>query len=989
MSKNKPPKMAFTRKPCVIATGIAISLMAAQSYAQTPAPAPAAATEKVEKIEVTGSRIPSANLESTSPITTIDAAAIKIDGLRSTESLLNNLPQVFADQGGTVVNGATGTAAVNLRGLGSSRSLVLVNGRRLPYGSANTTAADLNQIPAGLIKRIEVLTGGAGAVYGSNAVAGVVNFIMNDKFEGVQLDFNTSFYNHQQQNAGGVADIVGTRGQTNSAQFQVPGDKSADGKVYDASILLGGNFANGKGNATAYFAYKKEDALLQSERDFSACALGANARGFTCGGSGTNATGTITNLTTNVAYTNTANGGSRRLDPNQDLYNFGPLNFYQRPSERYNAAVFANYEILPAAKVYTEFMFNDYRSVAQIAPGGAFGTVTTVTFDNPLLSQAWRTNLGLLAAGDTADIVVQRRNVEGGGRQSDFRNTSFRTQVGVKGEFATNWTYDAFMQTSKVIYQQQEQNYFSSARLANALDVVNVNGQAVCRVAQAGTDTACVPYNVFALGGVTPAQLAYLQIPGLRTGSAQQTIQGASIGADLDAYGVRLPTAKNGVGVSFGFERRIDKLDLNTDAATQSGDLSGSGGPTPGLSGKTEVKEFFTELRAPLIEGKAFADLLQINASYRNSDYSGGTKTNTFGFGIEWAPIKAFKTRATYQKAVRAPDVIDLFTARGLNLYDNDADPCAGEVVNGRANGGDGATLAQCQRTGVTAAQFGLIADSPAGQYNFLQGGNPNLSPEKAKSYTVGFVFAPTANLNASIDYFDIKINDTISNVNPVTTLNNCIDSGDPRFCSQITRDRLGTLWLLNEAQIIGTNVNIGSTRTSGFDVAFNYNMKFGNGYGGLMFSTVGTYLRSLNTEEIKDLGSYECVGLYGNTCGTPNPRVRNKARVTWNSPFNVDLSFTWRYFKKVDIDTTSGNPLLSGVALPVERTLGDRNYFDLAATWNATKMITVAAGINNLLDKDPPLSSKVGVGVGNGNTYPGVYDALGRRIFVNATVKF
>jgi iron complex outermembrane recepter protein len=546
--------------------------------------------------------------------------------------------------------------------------------------------------------------------------------------------------------------------------------------------------------------------------------------------------------------------------------------------------------------------------------------------------------------------------------------------VGVKGEFATHWTYDAFMQTSKVIYQQQEANYFSSARLANALDVVNVNGQAVCRVAQAGTDPACVPYNVFAIGGVTPAQLAYLQIPGLRTGSTQQAIQGASIGADLDPYGIRLPTAKNGVGVSFGFERRVDRLDLSTDAATQSGDLSGSGGPTPGLSGKTEVKEFFTEVRAPLIEDKTFAHLLQISASYRNSDNASGPKTNTYGFNIDYAPIKGIKARATYQKAVRSPDVIDLFTARGLNLYDNDEDPCAGETPT--------ATLAQCQRTGVTAAQYGRIQDSPAGQYNFLQGGNPNLSPERANSYTAGFVFTPSANFSASIDYFDIKIRDTISNVNPVTTLNNCLATGDPRFCSQITRDRLGTLWLLDEARIIGTNVNIGSTRTSGFDLALNYSLKLGAGGGRLVMSNVGTYLRSLNTEEIKDLGSYECVGLYGNTCGAPNPRVRNKARVTWISPFNVDLSFTWRYFKKVDLDTGAS-------ALAVERTLGDRNYFDLAATWNATKKITIGAGINNLLDKDPPLSSQVGTGVGNGNTYPGVYDALGRRIFVNASVKF
>ena len=242
MSKNKQPAKAFSRKPCVIATGLALSLMAAQSvYAQTAAPA--GATQKAEKIEVTGTRIPPPNLEGSSPVTVIDAQSIKVDGVRSVENLLNNLPQVVADQGGNVSNGATGTATVNLRNLGASRTLVLVNGRRLPPGSPREFASDLNQIPAPLIKRVEVLTGGAGAVYGSDAVAGVVNFIMNDKFEGAQFEINQSFYNHQ-QNGGPVADMIRARGISNPTSFQVPGDKKSDGKIFDMSMLLGGNFAN-------------------------------------------------------------------------------------------------------------------------------------------------------------------------------------------------------------------------------------------------------------------------------------------------------------------------------------------------------------------------------------------------------------------------------------------------------------------------------------------------------------------------------------------------------------------------------------------------------------------------------------------------------------------------------------------------------------------------------------------------------------------------
>jgi iron complex outermembrane recepter protein len=429
-----------------------------------------------ERIEVTGSRIKSLSVDTVSPVTVIDAKEIKVDGVRNVESFLNNLPQVFASQGANVVNGSTGTANVNLRGLGASRTLVLVNGRRLPYGSPNNVSADLNQIPAGLIRRVELLTGGASSVYGSDAVSGVVNFIMNDRFEGVQLDLNHSFYNHSQKNTSGVADIVAARSATNSKEFQVPGNKSADGKSTNFNLLLGGNFDGNKGNATVFFNYKKDDALLQSERDFSACTVAAPSttggvltNPFTCGGSGTSATGRITNLNPafdkpggkpngGKIYTNAdGNGTPRPYSTATDAYNFGPLNFFQRPSERFGFNAYANYQVAPAAKVYVEFSSHDDSTVAQIAPGGAFGSTHTVKFDNPLLTPAWRAALDLVNPGDSTDIVLQRRNIEGGGRQSSFRNTSYRTVLGVKGDIGP-WNYDAYAIEAKVIYSQNEKN---------------------------------------------------------------------------------------------------------------------------------------------------------------------------------------------------------------------------------------------------------------------------------------------------------------------------------------------------------------------------------------------------------------------------------------------------------------------------------------------------------------------------------------------------
>lgn len=989
-------------KKSKVCSGVLLALGGSLTLASLPAFA-----QTVERVEVTGSRIKSLTVDTVSPVTVIDAKEIKVDGVRNVESFLNNLPQVFADQGANVVNGASGTAAVNLRGMGAERTLVLVNGRRLSMGSPNSVAADLNQIPAGLIRRVELLTGGASAVYGSDAVSGVVNFIMNDRFEGVQVDLNHSFFNHKQQNAQGVSDIVAGRSTTNPREFKVPGDKSADGKSTNFSLLLGSNFDGNKGNATLFFNYKKDDALLQSERDFSACSLGSNAAGFVCGGSGTSATGRITNLHPAAGsllpngqpnplarpnggrvFTNADSAGTaRRFNNATDQYNFGPLNYYQRPSERFGFNAYGNYQVAPVAKVYMEFGMHDDLTVAQIAPGGAFGSVHTVRFDNPLLTPSWRAALDLVNPGDTTDFVLQRRNVEGGGRQSEFRNTSFRTVLGVKGDIGP-WNYDVYAIEAKVIYSQNENNYFLSPRIDEAMNVINVGGVAQCASGAAG----CVPYNPWLVGGVTAAQLAYLQTPGFRKGTTSLSLQGASVAVDLGEYGVKSPLAKSGMGLSIGVERRNESLALATDAATAAGDLSGSGGPSQGLNGENSVKEIFGELRIPIIEKGFMADLLQATASARSSSYATGIKANTYGFGLEWAPVKEAKLRASVQRAVRAPNLVELFTAQGNNLYDNDQDPCAGPIgANGRAQNGDplAGNFTECARTGVTAAQFGTIQDSPAGQYNFLQGGNPLLKPETATSLTVGLVLAPMRDLTVTLDYFDIKVKDTISNIDPTTTLAKCLSTGAARFCGLITRDRLGTLWLFDQGRIIGTQQNIGAQSTSGFDLAVAYNQKLG-GMGSLGLNYAGTYLKKFEIEELPGEGTYDCVGLYGpNKCGAPNPEYRHKLRATWNTPWDIETALTWRHISKVVLQGTSSNPLLTGTVREVERELAAQNYIDLAASWNVAKGLTLSLGVNNIFDKDPPITSQLSTGAGNGNTYPSVYDALGRKVFVTATYKF
>src|SRR5882762_11202381 len=350
MSNNKQQRAraVFAKKSSVIATEIALALIAAQiAYAQQPpeqaappqqppeqaapqqqqpAPQPTRTAEQIERVEITGSRIPQVNVEGPSPVTTLNAQDIKFDGYSKAEDLLNQLPQVFTSQGSASSNGATGTANVNLRNLGPTRNLVLVNGRRLPPGSprsgSDSYAADLNQIPAPLIQRVELLTGGASAVYGSDAISGVVNFIMNDRFEGIQIDAKRSFYNHQQHNST-VSDIVSARAATNPSQFQVPGNVGADGAINDFSLLMGRNFADNRGNATLFFNYKREDAVLQGTRDFSACSLNPG-NSFACGGSSTSYPARFFMGGTGASFTNDVGGAVRPFSSATDQFNFGP-----------------------------------------------------------------------------------------------------------------------------------------------------------------------------------------------------------------------------------------------------------------------------------------------------------------------------------------------------------------------------------------------------------------------------------------------------------------------------------------------------------------------------------------------------------------------------------------------------------------------------------------------------------------------------------------
>ena len=993
-------KIQSTRARLLASSMICGAALAAggQAFAQT-----APAGTQVGEIVVTGSRIPSPNLTSTSPITVVGSQDVKLTGSTRTEELLNQLPQVFAGETSGVSNGAVGIATVDLRGLGPARTLVLVNGRRVMPGDPSDPVTDLNFIPAALIDHVEVLTGGASAVYGSDAISGVVNFQMLKNFEGVRLDAQVGTYEH------GNSDSF-TQGLNTAKNYPFPTGTSWDGRTTEFTGVLGVNTPDGKGNATVYVGYRNIKADKQANRDYSSCTLQETGSTFRCGGSGTTYPADIISndlaaqgSSTYQFIVDKASGNQLRPFAAGDVFNFGPFNYYQRPDERYTAGVFAHYEVNEHLDAYSEFMFMDDHTVGNAAPSGVFGQTFNIPCNSPLLSAqevtTLCTNAGL-GAGDSASLAILRRNVEGGARLDNLRHTDYRILVGAKGDIDPNWSYDVYGQIGRNVYAEEFLNDISLRRVTEALnaDTGGPGGTLECASAAARAE-GCVPYNIFSAAPIDQAALNYVSVPGFKEGSTTEFVVDASVTGKFP--GLKSPYATDPLGVAAGTEYRRENLDLRVDSEFQSGDLTGQGGPTNPVSGAYQVYELFSELRLPLAQDMPFAKSLSVEAGYRFSDYSSAGITHTYKFAGDWQPIDDIRFRASFERAVRAPNVVELFTPQGVALL-LDGDPCAGPAP--------AFTAAQCANTGVTAGQYGNIASNFASQYNGLQGGNPNLKPEKADTYSIGGVLTPrfTPGFSVSVDYYNIVVNDYIQGLDPNLVLSTCGISGDPALCSLVHRaPGTGSLWLGTAGYVVGTGVNVGYLKTSGLDVEANYRLPFSTiGWqdgGSLAFRFNGTYLMHIITNPgiphltaagAVDAVDYDCAGLYGKrTCGTPNPKWRHNARITWSTPWSgLQVSGAWRYISSVKAFGTSTNPFLASATFPIDQKIGSQSYFDLSAEWKLKDHLSFRLGVENIADKQPPLIGSTMGGTDtryNGNTYPGVYDALGRYGFFGITADF
>ena len=962
-----------------------LALFSSPVAAQDTVPAqstPDPAEEEAAEVVVTGSRIARRDLESAAPVAVVQAEEFKLSGAVNVEQVINTLPQVIPGTTSFSNNPGGGVATLDLRGLGSNENLVLVNGRRWMFFDTAQTV-DLNTIPQFLISSVDVVTGGASAVYGSDAVAGVINFRLRTDLNGVE--------------AGGQVSIT----------------EKGDGLRRNAYLALGTSLGDGRGHVTVFGEYYKRNPVFQNARRFSNFTFGDVNGALARSGSATVPQGRITapgsvvipagngqpQVTLQLGSGNFASslgaffgqpGISSAYNPATDVYNFAPANYLQVPQERWLAGGYGEYAISDAVKAYIEVTSVNNRVANELAPTPVTGTIAVgLAANRPYLSAADFAALQQIDANETAinaaraargltplysgaaaaanapgvvALGVNRRVSETGSRNSLDERNAFRVLGGLRGDITNNVSWDA---------------YYLYARTRNA----NVQSGNISRSAfNSGVLNGTI--NVFGPGTLTPTMVDSIAIQAQNGDISELQVAQASVSGSPFNLGL----GADDVGFAFGVEYRKLASEFIPDTALSSGDVVGfnAGQAT---QGSYDVKEAFGELRVPVVAGRPFLHRLELTAAARYSDYSldavGGVWT--YAGGLEFAPVRDITLRGQYQRAVRAPNVGELYGGQST-AFPAATDPCSSRNVANRTD-----TIRQlCIATGVPAALVFTSGVQPNDQIQGIFGGNPDLQEETSDSYTIGAVIRPSfiPRLNITIDAYRIKIRDTIGQVGGtlggiLDLCYNKIQNANSLFCSLIDRNP-NTGAIEAPFLVTATNANQGKLETQGIDLQVDYSIPLNGGLIGetarLGFFFLGTYTDRFRITPVAELPNEntECSGKFGTQiCLEPKPRWKWTTRLSYNDG-PLTLSGRWRHISAVRDDN-------DGTQYVVER-LPAYNLFDISLLFDIDKKFTLGLGVNNLLDKEPRI---IGSNQSQANTYPGTYDVLGRDYFVSASLRF
>lgn len=952
------------------------ALGATAAFAQEAEP------QKLERIEITGSRIKSVGAESSSPITSVGKEDISIKQPVAVEELVRGLPSSYPAIGPNMNNGSNGTASIDLRGLGSNRTLVLINGRRIVPATLGGVV-DTNTIPVSLLDRVDLVTGGASAVYGADAVAGVVNFITKRNFSGVEA---TTLYSASEK---------------------------GDGQRYKNDLTVGANLADGRGNVVLHVGTTRTSPLKLAERDYAGTVI-SSATGNPGGFSGTAVPAQWSGMPAPISGSRVIDGTTgllRAVGGVEDAYNTNPPNYFETPLTRTQATALGRFQINDYAEVYGEIFHTRSNVTLNLAPSGTFGAALNIPIGNPYITPAVRSQLcaayGISAAncvaGGTTEFRanIARRFVEAGPRIYSYDNTTTQYTAGVRGDIPLldGWSWDAYYQKGRSDQIQRTGNGFSASKLQQA---VRATSATACTVTTGG----CVPINLFgAAGTITPEMLAFIATPTFQTTRVDQTIMAASATGEIAI--AKSPWAKNPLGLAVGYEDRKVFGGNASDAVVQTqGELLGSGAPTPDRSGTLKFKEIYTEANLPLVQNKFLVHSLNASYGYRHTEFESIGGTQRYGSwkkGLDYAPIKGLRFRGELQRATRAPNVNELYAPVTTGLSTQATDQCQGNLINSADAGKAGTLTNLCELTGVPTAQIGSVAAPSSSQINNTSGGNPNLGPEEADTTTLGVVWEPdfVDSLSLTLDFWKIEISGAVSSPTASQVMNGCYNPAqnpgftNNAFCQLIQRDPLnGGLNGTGSRGVSTQSSNLGYYNYSGIDLGASYRLPLKKvglaNWGRVDLSMQASFLKRADFKSLPTVATLEQAGHYGVDVGTPYSKTRFNARASW-ALGDYSLGLAWRHIGAATVQTTGSAANNAGKFLPVNESIKAFDYFDLNGTWQVTKNVKLSLTVNNLFDKQPPL---VGTGIGPGssnygNTFPSVYDVIGRRYTATVQANF